>query len=486
MKNKTKQVVIIHLSDLHFGKNHRFNSPKTPYGDSPRDDGRPSLLKLLQKDLEGEDPCCPVIICITGDISETASAMEFREAEKFINDLSKANILGKARGLESIFLVPGNHDLAFSEPTHENRWYSWTNFYNNLFKSGLDVNDELSTVSVIDRSNDLGVVAVCLNSCLYNFENSDDQNRGRISTNQSEKVYEQLNKISKSSLNDSIKIVLVHHHPVLIPALTEGGRGYDAIIGAGQLLDTLREFGFHIILHGHKHNPFTFTEDSIPAYDNTVNNPIFIVSAGSAGSHAIPNNPNLSNCYNKITIKWHPSGQQSRVRVETRKLIQFKSNHKQLIPSLWHWDELKVDDRTFFGINKAPLEPSLKYRPFDEEIDKNSESKRIKEYERLRGNMPVVEVMPSLAPGQAYDAVFWVERHINPNVSDSSGLDVPESVTWSAGKKFPVIESTSLPDFVGRYSYWGPMNIQARILFKDGQEVLTNVYARLPRKFELK
>ncbi len=45
--------------------------------------------------------------------------------------------------------------------------------------------------------------------------------------------------------------------------------GYDAVHNSGKLLTILRRHGFHVILHGHKHDPYVFTEDSRSAFRKT-------------------------------------------------------------------------------------------------------------------------------------------------------------------------------------------------------------------------
>src|SRR4051812_46535382 len=49
------QICIVHLSDVHFGPNHRFDPPATPDGDIPDDPGYPSLLEKLTKDWQSND-----------------------------------------------------------------------------------------------------------------------------------------------------------------------------------------------------------------------------------------------------------------------------------------------------------------------------------------------------------------------------------------------------------------------------------------------
>jgi 3',5'-cyclic AMP phosphodiesterase CpdA len=94
----TRQVVLIHLSDIHFGSKHRFNPPTSPSGDVPKEYEYPTLLEKLREDLDHQDPECPVMICITGDFAETAALEEFNLAEKFIDELAQAKLLGKERG----------------------------------------------------------------------------------------------------------------------------------------------------------------------------------------------------------------------------------------------------------------------------------------------------------------------------------------------------------------------------------------------------
>ncbi|MEZ5952199.1 MAG: hypothetical protein R3C12_24015 [Planctomycetaceae bacterium] len=75
------------------------------------------------------------------------------------------------------------------------------------------------------------------------------------------KKIEDLLKKHKESIGKSI-LALIHHHPVLIPALVEADRNYDAVLRSGHLLNLLNKYGFHLVLHGHKHWPCTFTVDN--------------------------------------------------------------------------------------------------------------------------------------------------------------------------------------------------------------------------------
>jgi 3',5'-cyclic AMP phosphodiesterase CpdA len=475
----TRQLHIIHLSDLHFGNDHRFMSPSTTTGDTPLRSGFPSLIDKLRQDFEDPPQLQNLVLCLTGDFATNPNNfIEFRRAEEFIKALAAAPIHGAVRGMNSIFLVPGNHDVSFDKGTISERWERYIGFVNRLQQSNLDDADPLGTVKLHNRVADLGALILCLNSAVYVEKGSPNEHRGEVDQRQLERIDRMLSQVPKEELNISVRIALIHHHPVLIPALAEPGRGYDAVENSGLLLQILRNYGFHLILHGHKHNPYVFTEDSQSAWTGT-SQPIVIVAGGSVGSTGIPEGfQDRCNCYNRITIKWHPAAGQSRVSIETRGLSVFQNGREDL-PYKWQWRTLREYDLPFFSAQCMPKPKVATVTPFNEAGIEKQEQKRMEEYSSSRGNMAVVEVLPSLVPGQAYEARLWIV----PHPSSRSPREVPLSVTWSAGPKFPVKAVTRETDawFTGAFHYWGPMLVQARLQFEDGGEKLLYVYAWLPQ-----
>lgn len=478
--NNTNQVVIVHLSDIHFGSNHRFRPPVAPSGDRPEEPDFPTLISRLKEDLSDEDPGCPVMICITGDFTQTGSQREFEQVEAFLRELAEIPVYGKPRGIKSIFVVPGNHDVKYDSSGIGERWQQWTDFHRRVFGSNARREEPWSLVEINDCVDELGVVVACLNSSIYVQKGSPDEERGRLDIRQLTTLQDELTSIDRDRLYGAIKIALVHHHPVLIPSLAEPERGYDAIHNSGKLLEILRTYGFHVILHGHKHTPHTFTEDTLPAHAEMPEIPMLVVSGGSVASTKLPVLPRIANSYNRVTVKWHPDGKQSRIRVETRGLQIYKGG-TELLPTKWRWYTMRIDDQHFYGFDHLPRPAGWSEREFSSELDGKFEELRINKYARLRGNIPVVQVMPSLEPGQAYDAVLWIEKHHNKAAEDDDGK--LSSVTWMAGKKFEVVETDKAPEFAARLTYWGPMLVQARLIFSDGKEEITHVYARMPRSF---
>lgn len=488
-KQLTRQIEIIHLSDIHFGVDHRFVPPKTPDGDRAAGEGIPKLIEKLQEDLGGEDSACPVIVCITGDITTTASYNEFEEAEEFLKSLAQTTIYGCQQSMKSLFVVPGNHDVNYEGKSVGERWQHWVEFNNRLYETAVKREDPWALAKVHDLIDDFGIVVLCLNSCIYIEKDKPSEKRGELDDRQLLKIKKELQQIDPSRLESAIRVALIHHHPVLIPALVEKDRGYDAVLRADKLLTILHKFGFHLLLHGHKHYPLTFLEDIDAGFLSTDEQPIMVVAGGSVGSTGLPDHPRKSNCYNRITVKWHPAAGQTRIRVVTRGLSLYDEGIEKL-PGEWEWQMIKQDDKSFykwkpfpsphfeaFQVGRSPIEEA---ESPDEPTD--SDKNRKAKYKESRGNMAVVEVMPSLKPNMAYEARCWIVRH--PGFD--SPENVPEEVTWSAGPKFPsyTIPKETDENFCGIFNYWGPMLIEGLLKFAEGEPVTLYIYARMPAKYD--
>ena len=350
---------IVHFSDLHFTPNkpqinasHVFDPPATPNGDYPPRVGWPNAWEMLKKDLEAEaDPDCPVIVCITGDLTHTAHTDEFKRAADFLHHIANMKIFGRARGREAIFVVPGNHDVAFSSSDAADRSQPFIDFYNGTFGSALDPRNPYSLVQLHDRVSDLGALVLCLHSAVHVERDSPDEARGQFDSKQLQVARNLLKGIETSKLRSAIRIALIHHHPVLIPPLA--GKGYDAILYSGELLNLLRQYGFHVVLHGHKHYPHNFTYDATSPFHETVTTAsdrigrLAIVGGGSLGSRAIPDSGQKCNCYSWLTVRWSPTASNLELSIETRRLRNRDDRGTHLSPIDWTWDRLGVDERVY-------------------------------------------------------------------------------------------------------------------------------------------
>ena len=394
-----------------------------------------------------------------------------------VERLSKSRVYSVVRGIDHVFIVPGNHDIDITSADDAKRWGLFCGLMSSVYSRPYRPTSPLDLVELHDRPTD-GYCVLTLNSVRHTQKGTDDENRGQMDEEQLKKVHDLLSKRA-TEIRHRIRIALIHHHPVLIPQLVET-RGYDAVLRSGHLLNVLHKYGFHLILHGHKHWPCSFTSDARSAYDQAPVAPLLVVSGGSVGSTALPSGQD-SNCYNRISVRWNAGTDEVRMRVETRGLTKRDDTGQELPRSLWRWDTLRVDDRSFYRGASAPLVHQDKIvresHPLNDDED---ESSRQKEYRRLRDNMLVAMTRPSFLPGQKYEVVFWVIEHKSKDLTRRR--EVPKSVTWSGGICFS--RKTVLRDndlrFAAFYNYYGPMLIRAEISFDDGRKETAFIYAPIP------
>jgi hypothetical protein len=268
---------------------------------------------------------------------------------------------------------------------------------------------------------------------------------------------------------------------VVLPGLADPGAGYDAVVNSDMLLGTLKRYGFHAVLHGHKHIPHTFNYDAVCAWKRDPVRPLMVVAGGSAASTSLRRDPGSTNTYNVVRIRWQSDAHQARVHVETRGHITHDDCGLLLAAKRQRWTTLRVDER-LLSITQPP-EFRVGDTRYRDETDLPFETERDRAIEATRRNFPAIEVMPSLDPNQGFEARVWIEAQVNKR-----GYLAPDRVEWSAGKHFRdvhVVTREQSPQFNARFSYYGPMLIQAR-LFWNGDAVspphcaMAYVFARFP------
>ncbi len=495
MNHSLRQVRIVHVSDPHFGPEHRFLSELQPDGTRPPARGIPTLADSLFSDLSGPafqvvpwlpdaNHPVPVLLALTGDLTQAGSTSEFDEAKNFIAAMRARPLLGHQLGAENVLVVPGNHDLHYAEPDLGRRWYPFCRFYKATTQRHAEPEEPNRLTRVHDRSLTEHLVIAEINSCVDIQKGTAEQNRGYVDDDALDQLEQQLKAVPTSRLKDSVKIALLHHHPVVLPALAEAGRGYDGVANGQMLLGILRRYGFHIVLHGHKHYPHVFSYDALCAWTSESEHPLIVVAGGSAGAAesglpAAAGSP-ATNTYNVIALKWDEEAQHGRIQVVTRGLVFRALDGTKTPGRQWYWKTLRTYDRVFMG-TRAPEEKTYHVRAFDRIKDGEFDDLRRKKYADLRGNMLVANVFPSMHPNQGYEVQVWIV----PHSSDFSPLrELPVEVEWSAGEKFREVRLCRAVDddrFAASFSYWEGALIQARMRFRDGTVTVDCIYAHKPR-----
>lgn len=493
----TRDLQIIHLSDIHFGDKHICN----PFVPGSSSNGLPKLHELILQDLNCEDvrsltefrrsskePETPVVAAFSGDFTQRATEDEYKQALEFTKGFVNESILGSTLILANTFVVPGNHDVLWDQKDPKTRFERFLHFYNELYEGARQPipAHKTETLNFVHVNRSSGFVFLELNSCLFVERETAEASRGQIDYQAIAQVRKELAAIEPDFLESCIKIAMIHHHPVLLPTLVEPDKAYDAVVNANSLLQMLNDFGFHLLLHGHKHYPQVFSYDPQLAWAVARRLPQIVVAGGSCGSSELPQSTSATNCYNIIDIKLHPKSNQARVQIITRGLVRIGPKGV-LDPDQWRWKTEAIVDRI---LNVSPNMPSL-INGFGRSIGRNNcrvleaplaedpdELKRKGVYLDQNDYLATCEVIPSLVPGQAYEARAWIVAHRTPSVKI-------KSVVWSCGIRFPKKECAGDPagNYAVSFQYWGPMLIQAKMHFENDDIRYAYVYARLPQKY---
>lgn len=475
----SRQLIIIHVSDLHFGEDHKFMPDPIASGATPKE-SVPSLVDSLLKDLGTYDNFPSVIIAATGDFTCKSKADEFKTARQFLEGFVGKTICGTTITKANIFIVPGNHDKDYTVDSQDLAWQNYYSFYQSFYGSSsterrLQSNDQEDFFRVHNRWNDLDAVIVELNSCMYIKKDTELQNRGFIDERSIDELEKQLKALPSEVKKKAIKIAMLHHHPVLIPGLVEAGREYDAVHHAGLLLRTLNDHRFHLILHGHKHQPYVFSYDALCGWNKGETHPLLVVAGGSASSKELATVPIACNTYNFINMRYSWSSKEMKANIQIKGLETHRTDGEPLTKSNWKWNTLRDIDKL---LSPPPQKPSsekvVKRREFNSKKDATWEKGRTAVYAHLRGNMPVVDIVPSLEPGQEYQAHMRIVAH--------GDRDIPTEVTYFAGPKHQVnvCKPRNNSDFENVMAYYDGMLIKVIMNFADGKTATTHMYAQLP------
>ncbi len=247
-------VTILHLSDIQFGKNHRFGRLALP----PPDDAFDSLFVRLRDDLDrmcADQGLAPELIILSGDISEWGKTQELDDALELLDRLAAHLGLPRRR----IVVIPGNHDVNrksceayFAEcesddqkplPPYWPKWRQYVAFLQKLYK------DEPGLVFTPDqpwtlfRIDDLQVVVAGINSTMAE-SHLDGTHYGYAGEAQYRWFADQLRPFQRDGW---LRIGVVHHN-VQRGCVDDDENLRDA--------DDLKRFlvpSLNLCLHGHTH-----------------------------------------------------------------------------------------------------------------------------------------------------------------------------------------------------------------------------------------
>jgi 3',5'-cyclic AMP phosphodiesterase CpdA len=192
---------ILHLSDLHFGRERR------------------ELVRAVQTQAR---ELAPDLIAISGDLTQRARRQELEAARRFVDELPAP-----------VLVVPGNHDIpGVSVRRLTDPWSGWRR----VFPAGTNAAFSGPGLSAIG-ANSVRIGGLYL-----------DWSRGGLSETQVTQLAARIARAPRDDLR-----VLVLHHPLL---LTREGRHRGLVGGASSALPRLANAGLDLALGGHVHLPY--------------------------------------------------------------------------------------------------------------------------------------------------------------------------------------------------------------------------------------
>ena len=276
-------IVVIHLSDLHVGKDyaHLLKAPGRIFNA-----GKASLPQLIVADLEMQHLLGRVNgVIISGDITCTGSHEEFLRAREVVSELIE--LIGVQP--ESVIIVAGNHDVQWNPAEYyasqegETSREAFETFLELMGKKG---SGNFSLTSLVSPNGHYELKIVAMDSNYV--EGPEAAGVGFVSREILCGASKAVMENTAESGKHVYRWAVVHHHvlPVGSVAVEDArNRSVSVMANAAEILESCKSCGIEAILHGHEHQPGLtlarrWTADSIDRKFW----PIAVIGAGSCGA----------------------------------------------------------------------------------------------------------------------------------------------------------------------------------------------------------
>ncbi|MDB6024178.1 MAG: hypothetical protein JWM68_401 [Verrucomicrobiales bacterium] len=299
-------ITVLHISDMQFGKFHRFAEKKDGLTNS-HDTLTARLIQDLQH-LAEHNGVSPDLILCTGDLAEWGMATEFADAFAFLAKLCEHYSLPRSRCV----VIPGNHDInrklcsAYFDECEGNgvkpvfpwfpKWKPFKAAFDKFYGGVPRVSFSESEPWSLFIHEDLRVVVAGLNSTMdeghdaaVNGDDLPDKGHHGLCTEPQLQWFKQ--RLAEERFDGWLRIGAVHHNAI------RGCRHDDENLRDADLLGGLLGDHLHLLVHGHTHE----------AKADMLDSKVRVYSTGSAslktGGDKSPVPTDVPNQYQIVSIK---------------------------------------------------------------------------------------------------------------------------------------------------------------------------------------
>lgn len=329
--------LILHLSDLHLGSTSEAQLDYTDKFGVGENAGATQLdhlshtVEALGKTLRAAGKELDAVV-VSGDLTDGNRSDGYEAFAGLLAELGSSLPMS-----ERIIVVPGNHDVDFLLPAgHPKKLKGFLDAVRGRYRSalvkGLDYDDQTLTRRPGSRGRPepiLGLedaVIVAINSADYCWteegwtetdwdavvaairlgEDSDEAkaDRAKVAADLAWLRRKDIPKVDKRQLEalgqrlDQLGVVAnadedprlriaVLHHPIGVAASQEEFKDFDVITNLAEVRSFLYHRGFHLILHGHKHQSYAGWDWLIPPDDDLDAIPRRALALGASGSFLV-------------------------------------------------------------------------------------------------------------------------------------------------------------------------------------------------------
>lgn len=294
---------ILWLSDLHFSDTYN----DICYHNFPcsHDEANPNepLSLVVDRALKDNHINTLAGVIISGDLTWASKKNEYMKAFNFCGNLISSYQLDRYQ----FAIIPGNHDIAFSDTPFENgskitkssekATMEYRDFYNNFYY--VEPSTYLYCVRKFLLKNLTPVEIICINSNVLQQNKEYFQGYGYVGHSQLEEIEEKMGWNSDESNNTkAIRILVLHHHlmPVTFSEKAKANVSYSVTLDSEEIVQFVIKHKIDIVLHGHMHEKF-FAKVSryIPSKSEFLS--YNIIGNGSAGVISSQLPPNAKNMF---------------------------------------------------------------------------------------------------------------------------------------------------------------------------------------------